>query len=200
MRLRYQSLALPTMALLGVIVVASGAAGYLILASGPKLPSQDTTTTAADLTIWENSCSVTLPAGFSHCVDATHATSLPTSFNLSAVTKNQYGTYKSVNDYFFGVVLQRGEVVVISANASAPFNFRIYQDNRSGYAIWQMKTRANQSLVNEVYSYGHLILNSTNVASYNQQFHASEGALYIFELTVSNPEPISSLKFDIRPA
>lgn len=143
------------------------------------------------LSVWEGFCNIAYfspsrPSAF--CSVPLKTTKLPASFTMSSVA--QSGEGGTVRQYYFGVVLVPHELVEVSMNSSAPVDFHIYLDNRTGYD--------GESLSSEVLYYGHLVTNLTDITSYENQLMFSGGGLYIFELSVVQPRPIAIVEFNLQ--
>ena len=74
--------------------------------------------------------------------------------------------------------------------STAPIRLYVWLDNRTGYDI--------KALANEVAQYSYLIKNQTGITSYGDRLIAKESGLYVFELSVSQPNPVSKVSLDIR--
>jgi len=157
-------------------------------------------TTSNLLPVYENNCTIVYfspsePNGGSVCSAPIGPVSLPMSFALSSVGGGgAQGTLTSaegtLQDVFFGVSLESGQAIRISMNSTSPIILRIYLDNRTGDDV--------ETLANEAANYAHLLTNQTGVTTYGVRFLAQQSGLYIYELTVSQPNPVPNVSFDIR--
>jgi hypothetical protein len=173
--------------LLVVAILTSAGVGYFIGVSSEKTQS----TTPNVLPVYEENCSIAYfsssePNSGSICAIPGSPVMMPMSFNLSSVGSGG----DTLQDVFFGVYLESGHAIRVSMNSTSPIILRVYLDNRIGYDT--------KALANEVANYGHLLTNQTGVATYEERFLAQESGLYIYELTVNQPNPIPHASFDVQ--
>ena len=183
--------------LLVVAIIASAGMGYFIGVTGTpststRSSSEETqSTTPSLLPVYEENCSIAYfsssePNGGSICAVPIGPVMMPMSFNLSSVGSGG----DALQDLFFGVYLESGQAIRVSMNSTSPIILRIYLDNRTGYDT--------KALANEAQNYGHLLTNQTGVATYEERLLAQQSGLYIYELTVNQPNPIPRATFDIQ--
>jgi len=194
-------------ALLVVLIIAGAGIGYFIGVNSARSASTESSTEKTQSTtpnllpVYENNCTIVYfspsePNGGGYCSAPIGPVSMPMSFMLSSVNGfgGTQGTLTSaegtLQDVFFGVSLESGQAVSVSMNSTSPIILRIYLDNRTGYDV--------RTLDNEAVNYGHLLTNQTGVSTYEERFFAQRSGLYIFELTVNQPNPVPNVSFDIR--
>jgi hypothetical protein len=167
-----------------IALVAAGIASWVFLQRSYN---------ATALSAWEEKCGVayispSFPNRGSLCAFSLSPVNLPTSFKMSSLA--QSGEGGTVFIYDFGIALTAHELVRVSMNSSAPLDFRIYLDNRTGYDT--------KALSNEVQNYGRILANSTGITKYDNQILSEGGRLYIFELSVKQPTPIATATFGVQ--
>ena len=145
------------------------------------------------LSAWEEYCTVAyispgIPSSGSVCARSVAPINLPTSFNMSSIAQNREGG--SLSTYYFGIALAANNSVRVSMNSSAPLDFHIFLDNRTGYDT--------STLSSEVQSYARILVNSTGITKYDRQLLSEGGGLYIFELSVEEPTPVATAAFDVQ--
>jgi hypothetical protein len=182
--------------ILALLVVGSLGVGYFIGAN--SAPSTSTgssseeaqSTTSSLLPVYEENCSIAYFSSSEHNGGSICAVPgsvmMPMSFNLSSVRSGG----DTLQDVFFGIYLESGQAIRVSMNSTSPIILRIYLDNRTGYDT--------KALANEAQYYGHLLTNQTGVATYEERFLAQQSGLYIYELTVNQPNPVPKASFDIQ--
>jgi len=187
--------------LLVVAILASAGVGYFIGVKTTPSTSAGTSsektqsTTPNLLTFYENNCTIVYfspsePNGGSVCSAPINPVIMSMSFNLSSISSGGGINQGTLQDVFFGVYLEAGQAVGVSMNSTSPIILRIYLDNRTGYDV--------KALANEAANYGHLLTNQTGVTTYGVRFLAQQSGLYIYELTVNQPNPVPNVSFDIR--
>jgi hypothetical protein len=189
-------------ALLVVAIIASGGVGYFVgvnsTPSAPTSSSSETTksTTLGPLAVYENNCTIVYfsssePNGGSICSVPINPVNMPISFTLSSVSgSGSTQATGTLQDVFFGFSLESGQAIRVSMNSTSPIILRTYLDNRTAYDV--------KALDNEAVNYGHLLTNQTGVTTYEVRFLAQRGGLYIYELTVNQPNPVPNASFDIQ--
>jgi hypothetical protein len=183
--------------LLVVAIIASAGVGYFIGVT--TTPSTSTgsssektqSTTPSLLPVYEENCSIAYfsssePNGGSICAVPISPVMMPMSFNLSSVRSGG----DTLQDVFFGFYLESGQAIRVSMNSTSPIILRIYLDNRTGYDT--------KALANEAQNYGRLLTNQTGIATYEERFLAQQSGLYIYELTVNQPNPVPNVNFYIQ--
>ena len=195
--------------LLVVAIIASAGVGYFIgVTSTPststRSSSEETQSTTPSLfPVYEENCSIAYfsssePNGGSICAVPISPVIMPMTITLSSVSGGR-GTQATgtsaegtLQDVFFGVYLESGQAIRVSMNSTSPIILRVYLDNRTGYDT--------KALANEVEYYGYLLTNQTGVATYEERFLAQQSGLYIYELTVNQPNPVPHASFDVQRA
>jgi len=157
--------------------------------------STTSTTSPVLLPVYEENCTIVYfspsePNGGTICSVPNGPVVMPNSFNLSSISSGGGINQGTLQDVFFGVYLESGQAVSVSMNSTSPIILRTYLDNRTGYDV--------KALANEAANYGHLLTNQTEVTTYGVRFFAQQSGLYIYELTVNQPNPIPHVNFDIR--
>jgi len=182
--------------LLVVAILTGAGAGYFIgVKSTPSTSTgshieETQSTTPSLLSVYEENCSIAYfsssePNGGSICAVPSGPVIMPVSFNLSSVRSGG----DTLQDVFFGVYLESGQATRVSMNSTSPIILRVYLDNRTGYDT--------KALANEVQNYGHLLTNQIGVTTYEERFLAEQSGLFIYELTVNQPNPVPNANFYI---
>ena len=111
---------------------------------------------------------------------------LPQKFDMSYYSKQGAITIFS---HSFSLRLDHGDKISYRINATSPINFVFSFSNNTRF----------QYSYGEFHNWGHPqenIFELKNVTSYARNFTVSKTGVYIYEFSVDNPEPISTVSFD----
>lgn len=147
-------------------------------------------------------CTSVYPAGSSVCRASLEPISVPVTLNLSSASNEsvvigvdgaattQTEQVLAMSEAWFGIVLSSGDRVGVNITSNSPMILRILLDNGSDYHGGSLVSAASDNAI--------VLANLTGITAYHTPLRAEANGLYIFDLSVSRPIPVATVRFDIQ--
>jgi len=147
-------------------------------------------------------CTSVYPAGSSMCRVSLEPISVPVTLNLSSasnesavigvngVATTQTEQVFAMSEAWFGIVLSSGDRVGVNITSNSPIILRILLDNGSDYHGGSLVSAASDNPI--------VLADLTGIMAYHTPLKAEANGLYIFDLSVSHPIPVATVRFDIQ--